>query len=364
MTIRNGLCTVSMGILIVMLAGCAAIGPPRVERDRIEYNLSLTDSWKRQILLNIVKIRYVEPIFFMDVGEIVAAYSLETGGSVGASRTMFDHSGTGDSTLFEFGGAAKYTDRPTITYRPLTGTAFFRGVMSPMPLRNVFMSIESGASARFFFSLGVRSINGLRNEMLTPDGYRAADPGFVRVVELVGKLQAVNALHVTRGDRLPSGFPLLRLTFRGGKDDFKTAARVAELKDLLGLDAKADSYALGFGGLVAGKDCVMLQTYSLAQVLAAVSGRVDMPADDVSSHRAAPGLPATDDGGLFRKGMVLSGKIKPEGTFASVQYRGNWFWIDDHDLTAKKVFSFIMLAFTLMDKNQQETQLQLTVPTQ
>jgi len=363
MTLRNSFCIFILGVAALLFAGCAAIGPPRVERDRIEYNMSLTDSWKRQILLNIVKIRYVEPIFFMDVGEIVAAYSMETGGTIGASRSIFDHSGTSDSSLLEMGGAVKYTDRPTITYRPLTGMAFFRGVMSPMPLRNVLMSIESGASAEFFLSLGVRSINCLRNETLTQDGYRAADPQFVRAVELLAKLQASNALHVVRGPRLPDVPPLLRLTFGGPKDDAETVAHVSELKELLGLAASPKSYALGFGSIAVDDQSIMLQTYSLAQVLAAVSGRVDMPAEDVASHRASPGMPTTGDG-LFKGVMVRSAKSKPEGSFASIQYRDSWFWIDDHDLVTKKVFSFIMLAFTLMDKGQQETQLQLTVPTQ
>ena len=35
-------------------------------QDRADYNSSLTESWKRQILLNIVKVRYVEPLFFME----------------------------------------------------------------------------------------------------------------------------------------------------------------------------------------------------------------------------------------------------------------------------------------------------------
>ena len=42
--------------------GCyRAIGPHSVARDRSQYAASLSDSWKEQTLLNIVKIRYIDP---------------------------------------------------------------------------------------------------------------------------------------------------------------------------------------------------------------------------------------------------------------------------------------------------------------
>ena len=57
---------------LALLPGCASIGPGRMLQDRADYNSSLTESWKRQILLNIVKVRYVEPLFFMDFGDTVS----------------------------------------------------------------------------------------------------------------------------------------------------------------------------------------------------------------------------------------------------------------------------------------------------
>jgi len=351
-------------MVISFLGGCAAIGPPRVEQDRIEYNTSITESWKRQILLNVVKIRYVEPIFFMDVGEIVASYSMETGGSVGVSRTAYDLSGTSHSSLFELAGTAKYTDRPTVTYRPLTGTAFFRGIMSPVPLQNILASIESGASAEFVLNLGLRSINGFRNESLTANGFREADPEFERVVELLTALQALNALHIVRIPMHKEGLPprlFLKLSTRKGEN--KVSGLRKELQDVLGLDDDRDEYLIGFGSTVIKNNTIMLQTYSLAQMLASVAGRMEVPEQDVASHKAVAGRRVVNNG-LFDQVMVHSSANKPSDAFATVEYRGNWFWVDDHDLVTKRVFSFIMLAFTLMDKGEQDTQLQLTVPTQ
>jgi hypothetical protein len=54
--------------LLLAAQGCASIGPSHARRDRQDYNLSLTESWKRQILLNVVKIRCLEPLLFVDIG--------------------------------------------------------------------------------------------------------------------------------------------------------------------------------------------------------------------------------------------------------------------------------------------------------
>ena len=86
----RGLSAALLLAVLAVVSGCASIGPGRMLQDRADYNASLTESWKRQILLNIVKIRYVEPIFFMDVGDIVAGYTMETAGSAALSRTVFD----------------------------------------------------------------------------------------------------------------------------------------------------------------------------------------------------------------------------------------------------------------------------------
>src|SRR5262245_12724478 len=67
----------------MVLTGCRSLGPRTVDGDRIDYSTSLTQSWKEQALLNIVKLRYADPPIFVDIGSIVAGYSLETSVNVG-----------------------------------------------------------------------------------------------------------------------------------------------------------------------------------------------------------------------------------------------------------------------------------------
>lgn len=346
---------------VVLLSGCAAVGPPRLDRDRLEYNVSITESWKRQVLLNIVKIRYVEPIFFMDIGEVVTSYSMETGGNLGASGQLFDGPDS-DVGMLELGGSARYTDRPTITYRPLTGKEFFHGVMAPLPLHSLLVSIDSGVSVPFVMHLAVRSINGFRNEFRHGDGFRPADPQFTRAVNLLAALQEENALHIVKGPPVKDE-PRIYMTF-AGRNNARSVPLRKELQQVLGLHADAPKYEVQFGSAFTGGNALVVQTFSLAQMLARLAGRIDMPAAETASGRVLPGRQTLDDDGILDHVAIRVAQTKPDAAFATVEYRNHWFWIDDLDLMTKRVFSFLMLAFTLMDKGQQGAQLQLTVPTQ
>ena len=176
-----------------LFAGCQGIGPRTVEADRIDYSTSITESWKQQTLLNIVKLRYADPPLFVDVGQIVAGYSLETAVNVGAAD---QDSPLGGGSTFSLGGSGRFTDRPTITYVPLTGNAFVNGLITPIPPVSLFSAIQAGWPADSIVRLGVSVINGISNEQFTGGSYSPADPMFSRVIELLRELQQSGALSI------------------------------------------------------------------------------------------------------------------------------------------------------------------------
>ena len=159
------------------ISGCQGIGPRTVEADRIDYSTSITESWKQQTLLNIVKLRYADPPLFVDVGQIVAGYSLETAVTVGAAD---QNSPLGGGNSFSVGGSGRFTDRPTITYVPLTGNAFVTGLITPIPPVSLFSAIQAGWAADSIVRLGVSVINGISNEQFIG---RQLLPGRPRVLE-------------------------------------------------------------------------------------------------------------------------------------------------------------------------------------
>lgn len=64
-------------LLMIGSSGCASIGPRTIVRDRFDYVTAISDSWKSQTLLNLVKIRYGDAPVFLNVDSAINQYSVE-----------------------------------------------------------------------------------------------------------------------------------------------------------------------------------------------------------------------------------------------------------------------------------------------
>ena len=60
------LCTSLILVIVLPGSGCRSIGPKKVTRDRVDHSHSLADSWKSQMVLNVVKVRYLDLSIFLD----------------------------------------------------------------------------------------------------------------------------------------------------------------------------------------------------------------------------------------------------------------------------------------------------------
>src|SRR5580765_2922099 len=184
-TVLAGLCRASAFLLL--LTGCAHLGPKTVAVDRFDYSTSIADSWKQQTLLNIVKLRYMDLPVFVDVSSVVAGYSMQSGVTVNG---VVSSKNAVQGNYASIGGQAIYTDRPTITYVPLTGEKFLRGLITPIDPKNIFFMLQSGYAADFMLGLTVESLNGVRNRSMQGGTIREADPEFVRALQLLRDVQA------------------------------------------------------------------------------------------------------------------------------------------------------------------------------
>ncbi len=343
------------------LTGCQSIGPGSVPRDRSDYSSSIGDSWKRQTLLNIVKLRYVDPPIFVDVGQIVAGYQLQMGASVGG-QVSSERAIQGNSLLLS--GAGTYIDRPTITYVPLTGNKFIKGLMTPLPPESVFFTIQSGWPADAVLFASAASLNGLKNQDSSIAGVTPPDPDFLRVLQLLRQIQLSGALSMrVQVDAQKKQTTLL--TIRGSDVPPDIAQDAQEVRRLLRLDPDAQEFKLVFGSMPANNREVAVVTRSIMQLMATLASQVEVPPEDVSQTRATPGWDAgSTNSNAVRMIQIKCSKTEPADAFVTVEYRHHWFWIDDRDLKSKRTFSFMMMLFTLADTGEQPAPPLITIPAQ
>lgn len=349
---------VSFIVPALLLGACSSIGPVTVPRDRLDYSEAITESWKRQNLLNVVKLRYLDPPVFVDVGQIVSGYTLETGVTVGGQVSSANAVQGNSATL---GGSGKYTDRPTITYVPMTGNKFVSGLITPIPPDALFYAIQSGWAADAILGLGVATINGIRNGESTLDSTARVDPRFTRVAELMRDIQYSGSVGL-RLRRNPDNQTSTIVTLHAPDTAPQTLNSIRELRTLLGLSQQAEEFTLVFGDLASNDREIAVHTRALMHVLGSLAQRVEVPAEDLRSGRTVPGL-STDNPAATGTFGIHSNADAPRDAFVSVHYRNRWFWIDDRDLTSKRAFALIMLLFTLSDSSSDRALPLLTIPT-
>jgi len=168
----------------LVLSGCSSIGPPTIARDRFDYATAISESWQRQTLLNIVKIRYMDVPAFLDVANITSGYTLS--GSVNLGDLQVPGQG---GEIFVLGGSGKYSHGPAITYAPIRGKEFTKSFMTPIPPSVLLFLMQGGWPVDLIVPIAVKSMNGLNSYVAAGAEQRAGDPEFYQVIKILRKIQ-------------------------------------------------------------------------------------------------------------------------------------------------------------------------------
>jgi len=359
-TLRLGAIT-----LLVLMAGCT-LGPGTITRDRFDYSAAVADSWKSQMLLNLVRLRYGDTGVFLDVGQIVSGYTIETSVAAGATWNLFGfsipHPNVPNNGV-SAGVTGRFTDRPTITYTPLMGERFARSMMTPVPPASVLSLIQAGYPVDMVMRLMVSVVNGLDNKSGGDLRGRAAEPEFLELLERMRRVQLSGAigLRVRKGE---SQELATLLTFRQ-KVEPGTAAETLGIRTLLGLDPDASEFRVVYGSIASDNREIAMLTRSALEILINLASYIEVPETHIAEQRVGPNAEAEQgsSGPLRPLLRVKSSRERPADAFAAVPYRDHWFWIDDRDIPSKRMFSFIMFIFTLVEPGSKEAPPVLTIPT-
>jgi hypothetical protein len=343
----------------LLMTGCAHLGPKSVAVDRFDYSTAIGDSWKQQILLNIVKMRYVDMPVFVDVSSIVAGYSLQTGvavnGVMSSERAVQGNYGS-------IGGQAIYTDRPTITYVPMTGDKFLKGLVTPIDPRNIFFLLQSGYPADFVLDLTVESLNGVRNRSAAGGVVREADPDFVRALQLLREVQLAGAFGMRVEEDKAKGSTAV-LFFQHEDVPADIQAKAAEVRRLLKLPGDQQKFVLVYSPMRGAANELAVNSRSMLQILGAFASYVEVPEEHLQQGLAAPAF-ERESAAERAVGRIRSGPAKPEHAYAAIRYQGQWFWVDGSDWQAKRALTAVMFFFTLADTGSPERLPLVTIPAQ
>ena len=343
----------ALTVFVLSMAGCTSYGPGSLNKDQLNYGVSIGETWKDQMLANLVKIRFVDMPVFVDVGQIVSGYSIET--SVDAALG-FSNSLLGDDSQV-LGAQGKFTDRPTITYMPKTGEAYLRSLLEPVDPGALLSLIMVGYDAELLFTWAVESINGVRNHGGTGDEL-PADPEYLELVELLREMQRAGAVGF-EVENDPETAHKMIFFFRHRGVDPETEQLRDRVREIIDLDPNRRSFRVLYSPFAMDEDVLAVQTRSIMQMLIAMSKFVDVPED--KSGRAMRGL--TLPAGSARPFHVHTSAQPPEDTFASFRYDGDWYWIDHEDLVSKRVFMLMLFLTTLTNRAPDDNAPVLTIPT-
>ncbi len=346
--------------VLLLVGGCAHLGPKTVSVDRFDYSTAIADSWKQQTLLNIVKLRYMDLPVFVDVASIVAGYSMQTGVSV--NGTLSSEQAI-QGNYASVGGQAIYTDRPTITYVPMTGEKFLRGLITPIDPKNIFFMLQTGYAADFVLGLTVESLNGVRNRSTTGGAVREADPDFIRVLDLIREVQTAGAFGMrVEEDKVKGSTGVIFFRRDGLSPDI--TEKGAEVRRLLKLDTEAQKFTLSYSPVRGADTELTVNSRSMLQIMQAFASYLVVPEAHLTDHSAVPAFENAAADHPQDPVRIHSGKAKPANAYAAVRYRDYWFWIDDGDLRTKRALTAVMFFFTLAETGSPEKLPLITIPAQ
>ena len=367
-------------VLLLTLSACNAAGPRAVRTARTAYNQAVVDTWNEQLLLNLVRLRYRDTPFFLEVSSVSTQYSL------GASAVAGGRVGDGDGGA-DVGLGGGWSESPTITYAPLSGEKFVSQLLAPIPLEVLFLLPQSGWSIERVLRCCVQRLNDLPNAPSAAGPTPTLAPRFEEfhhAARLLRELQVEGGLEL--GVRRPSrrhggaegeeadeaaeaeesaiGPYVVRFPRRD------EAPGVVDLRRLLGTAEEAEEEPLltfTVGALDRERGELAVFPRSLMGVLFYLSQAVEPPVRDVERGLVTVTRDAAGEafdwqrvtGDLLR---VRSTSQRPPNAFVSVPYRGAWFYIADDDLESKSTFGLLAQLFSLQAGDSRSLAPVLTLP--
>jgi len=364
-------CSLLFTIALFLISGCAAQGAKRVPADRFDYNGAIAQSTREQMLLNIVRSRYLEVPVFLTVSSVLTQYEYDR--SVGLTAILEFGSGTTDRGIGE--ANLRFSERPTITYLPVEGQEFSAQLLSDIPSEIIFAAAQAGWPVDVFMRIGIQRLGAVEN-MSFGEIPASGDSGskiqvesdlkklkrFKRMIDLIFILSDREVIEVQEIKENGKDERYLMIAEEVAED---MRPMLAELRQLIGLSNRNRFRITGRVTNIKD-DEISIQTRSVMAMMEFMARGVEVPREHLEDGWVIDyGLQNTE-GELARELVPFkmhSSKNRPENVFAAVRFRDYWYYIDEADITSKRALSLIIVLFRLQAPTPSGAAPILTLPT-
>jgi hypothetical protein len=377
------------------LNGCS-FGPRVLEKSHSRYNESIRRVYEEQLLHNLVRLRYGETQFRLNVSSVAAQYELA---GAAEARPFFLAPNPGSHPYRTFTKvmpdvSVSGANRPTITFIPASADAT-RRFLTPISLDTLVFLASTSWPVSTVVRLYAERLNGVPNAPSASGPQREFIPDFARFQRIAHLLQVAQdselaAISAQESQTQVGGpFPAAAVTSAAAVDaaksgleyrrsddgvswilirkDHKLAVLVnpvaidhpviRELEQLLNLEPGQPQYDLVVASDVldplraptAPSTELRLMPRSTMQVYFFLSNGIEVPPEHVAHGLIRP--PVAPDGTLFDLRAVTAGLFTvhvkaghkpPAEAYVAVKYRGYWYYIDDCDQVSKTTLALLL----------------------
>ena len=364
--------------MLTIVSGCAARGAKRVPADRFDYNAAIAQSIREQMLLNIVRSRYLEVPVFLTVGSVLTQYvydsSIGVGGFFGISGSSENVIG-GNTNVITGNANLQFSERPTITYLPVEGQAFSAHLLSSFPTELIFATAQAGWPIDVFMRIGIQRFGALENmsfgEVVATET-EDAKTAFARNMQKLKRFERMIQLIFILNDR--EIIEVQEVTENGKVERYLIITKevpedvrplLDELKRLIGLSNR-NRFRITERVTDLRDDEISIQTRSVMAMMEFMARGVAVPLEHLKEGRVIDyGL--QDSEGEMAQGLIpfrmRSSKQRPDNVFAAVRHQGYWYYIDHVDITSKRALSLIIILYRLKAPKPGGAAPILTLPT-
>jgi hypothetical protein len=363
-------CFLLITAAVFVISGCAAQGAKRVPADRFDYNAAIAQSTREQMLLNIVRSRYLEVPVFLTVSSVLTQYEYDR--SVGLGAILEFGSGTTDRATGD--ANLGFSERPTITYLPVEGQEFSAHLLSDVPSDLIFAAAQAGWSVDIFMRIGIQRLGAVENMSfgIPAAGFSESKESrksdfkkikrFERMMELIYILSDREVIEVQQVEENGKNDRYLMIAERVPED---LRPLLGELRQLLGLTDR-NRFRITHRVTNIKDDEISIQTRSVMAMMEFMARGVEVPLEHLKDGWVVDYGLQSSEGETARKLIPFrmhTSKNRPDNVFAAVRFRDNWYYIDQADITSKRALGLIIVLFRLQAPTPAGAAPILTLPT-